>query len=58
MTILVRSVFEEDGKFYPQIHLDERLYELQFHLKLDKFYCIGVMNKVKKIFLLTQKINV
>ena len=28
MTIIVRSVFEEDGKFYPQIYLDECLYEL------------------------------
>ena len=23
MTIVIRSVFEEDGKFYPQIYLDE-----------------------------------
>ena len=28
MTIIIRSVFEEDGKFYPQIFLDECLYEL------------------------------
>ena len=28
MTIIVKSVFEEDGKFYPQIYLDEWLYEL------------------------------
>ena len=28
MTIVVRSVSEEDGKFYPQIYLDECLYEL------------------------------
>ena len=28
MTIVVKSVFEEDGKFYPQICLDEWLYEL------------------------------
>ena len=25
MTIIVRSVFEEDGKFYTQIYLDEFL---------------------------------
>ena len=25
MTTIVRSVFEEDGKFYPQIYLDEFL---------------------------------
>ena len=29
MTIIVRSVFEEDGKFYPQVFLEECLYKLQ-----------------------------
>ena len=28
MTIIIRSVFEEGGKFYPQIFLDTALYEL------------------------------
>ena len=28
LTIIVRTVFEEDGKYYPQILLDDRLYEL------------------------------
>ena len=28
LTIVVTFVFEEDGKFYPQIYLDECLYEL------------------------------
>ena len=28
LTIIVRTVFEEDGKYYPQIFLDECLYEL------------------------------
>ena len=28
LTIVVRSVFEEDGKYYPQVFLDECLYEL------------------------------
>ena len=28
MTIVARSVFEEDGTFYPQVYLDECLYEL------------------------------
>ena len=27
MTIIIRSVFEEDGKFYPQLYLDDCLYE-------------------------------
>ena len=28
LTIIVRSVFKEDGKLNPQIYLDECLYEL------------------------------
>ena len=28
MTIIIRSVFEEEGKFYPQVFLDDALYEL------------------------------
>ena len=28
LSIVVRSVFEEDGKFYFQIYLDECLFEL------------------------------
>ena len=28
LTISVRSVFEEDGKYYPQVFLDECLYEV------------------------------
>ena len=27
LTVIVRSVFEEDGKYYPQVFLDECLYE-------------------------------
>ena len=29
LTIIVRSVFEEDGKYYPQVFLDKCLYEIQ-----------------------------
>ena len=29
MTIIIRSVFEEDGKFYLQVFLDDALYELR-----------------------------
>ena len=29
MTIIIRSVFEEDGKLYPQGFLDDALYELR-----------------------------
>ena len=28
LTITVRSVFEEDGKYYPQVFLDDFLYEV------------------------------
>ena len=28
LTVIVRSVFEEDGKYYPQVFFDECLYEL------------------------------
>ena len=28
LTVIVRSVFEKDGKYYPQVFLDECLYEL------------------------------
>ena len=28
MTITIRSVFEEDGELYPQVFLDDTLYEL------------------------------
>ena len=29
MTIIIRSVFEEDGKLYLQLFLDDALYELK-----------------------------
>ena len=32
MTITVRPVFEEDGKFYPQVFLDDSLYELKTYM--------------------------
>ena len=28
LTISIRSVFQQDGKYYPQVLLDECLYEL------------------------------
>ena len=28
LTIIIRCVFSEDGKFYPQLFLDDTLYEL------------------------------
>ena len=32
MTITIRSVFEEDGKIYPQVFLDYTLYELKTYI--------------------------
>ena len=29
LAIIVRCIFEEDGKFYPQLYLDDCLYELR-----------------------------
>ena len=28
LTIIVRNIFEKDGKYYPKIFLDEYLYEV------------------------------
>ena len=35
LTVLVRSVFEEDGKCYPQVFLNESLYEVLMLEKLN-----------------------
>ena len=35
ITIIIRSVFEEDGKLYPQIFLDDDLYELRIKKILE-----------------------
>ena len=32
MTITIRSVFEEDGKLYTQVFLDDTLYELNIRV--------------------------
>ena len=35
MTITIRSVFKEDGKLYPQVFLDDTLYELHIQKMLE-----------------------
>ena len=35
MTIIVRSVFEKDGKLYPQVTLDNTFYELNLSKMLE-----------------------
>ena len=32
ITLVIRYVFEEDGKFYPQVFLDDTLYELSIKM--------------------------
>ena len=44
MTITIRSVFEGDGKLYPQLFLDDTLYEVDAQKRLTVFY------NFKKIF--------
>ena len=34
LVIIIRSVFEDKGKFYPQVYLDECLYELRINAKI------------------------
>ena len=34
-TIIIRCIFQRDEKLYPQIYLDERLYELVWMLEHD-----------------------
>ena len=29
LTIIVRSVFEDEGKYYPEVYLDDSLYDLR-----------------------------
>ena len=33
MAITIRSVFEENGKLYPQVFLDNTLYELKAYIQ-------------------------
>ena len=37
LTITARSVFEEDGKYYPQVFLDECLYKIEM-LEYNRIY--------------------
>ena len=49
MTIIARFVFEEDGKFYPQIYLDECLYELQKCCKMIELLLQKELAKIKQM---------
>ena len=44
LTVIVTSIFQEDNKYYPQVFLDEGLYELFFKaLNMSYFFAIVVM---------------
>ena len=34
LTTVVRSVFEDENKFYPQVYLDECSYELRINARI------------------------
>ena len=38
MTITIRFVFEEDGKLYPQVFLDDTLYQLKVLIMIYNFF--------------------
>ena len=48
LTVIVKTVFEEDGKCYPQIFLDECLYEFL------KCYSMKELMSLKKLILISQ----
>ena len=48
ITIIIRSIFEEDGKYYPRIFLDECLHEEQ------KFSNMKELIFLKELILISQ----
>ena len=49
MTIIVRSVFEEDGKYYPQVFLDECLYESYKCCNTIELMCQKELTLIKQV---------
>ena len=37
LTVIVRSIFEENGKYYPQVFLDECLYEEDWYFRRNRY---------------------
>ena len=50
LTIIIRSVFSEDGKFYPQLFLDDALYELRVSKALVAKQRIKMLQYEKLMF--------
>ena len=49
MTIIIRSVFEEDGKLYPHIFLDEALYEFKKCYTTKELMCQKELMLTKQV---------
>ena len=49
MTIIIRSVFNEDGKFYPQLFLDDALFELQKCYNIKRLMSQKELMQIKQV---------
>ena len=49
MTIIIRSVFDGGGKLYPQIFLDDALYELQKCYNAKKLMFQKELTRIKQV---------
>ena len=49
MTIISRSVFEEGGKLYPQVFLDDALYELYKCCNTKKWVSLKELTLIKEV---------
>ena len=49
MTIIIRSVFEEDGKLYPQVFLDDALCKLQKCCHTNKLMFQKELTLIKQV---------
>ena len=48
LAVIVRSVFEEDGKYYPKVFLDESLYEVYDRTDVSEWIDINKANASKE----------
>ena len=49
VTIIVRSVFQEDGKYYPQVFLDECLHEVYKHYNMKELIFLKELIVISQI---------
>ena len=50
VTIIIRSVFEEGGKLYPQVFLDDALYELRKCYSMKKLMFHKELTLIKQVY--------